>query len=247
MINTTICSIAIGKDYQDSFYRLIDNICIQDTSHNHEIKLNFLCATDTDQNVSTSCKNINIANDNHKLFYKHGHRNEFNFNLKYIPIAASSLQENTDCIIFVDSDWQIHDNFKIDKVRSFIDRFMKSNADFIFERPHPIGGCKKDSRLFWRHKVDLYNLKKTDKYDNAHVVNEQFLAFKNNNKMHLFIDSWQKRNIICLENGIRPWAEGVEIGMSYTDANMIAVNNYHKIMSECFQFQSKDGKTHVRW
>ena len=242
MTKTTICSIAIGKEYQDSFYKLVDDICKQDTTN-----LNFLCITNTRNNISPNCKNINIENDNHQLFHKHGHRNEFNFNLKYLPISASSKEKDTDCIIFIDSDWKTHKNFQIHRVKSFVDTFMKSDADFIYERPHTIGGCKKDSRLFWRHKVDLYNLKKTDKYDNAHVVNEQFLAFKNNNKMHSFIDSWQKRNIICLENGIRPWAEGVEIGMSYTDANMTAVNNYHKITLECFQFQSKDGRTHVRW
>ena len=247
MINTTICSIAIGKDYQDSFYRLIDNICIQDSLHSHKIKLNFLCVTDTDNNMSNSCKNINIANSNHKLFYRHGHRNEFNFNLKYLPIAASSAQNDTDCIIFIDSDWKTNGNFQIDKVRLFIDTFMQSDSDFVFERPHLISGCKKENRLFWRHKVDLYNLKNTNKYDNAHVVNEQFLVFKNNKKMSIFVDSWKKRNIICLENNIRPWAEGVEIGMSYTDAGMLAINNHHKIMSECFKFQSKDGRTHVRW
>ena len=246
MINTTICSIAIGKNYQDSFYRLVDNIRAQDVSQNNKIKLSFLCVTDTDENVLASCKNVNIVHDNYKLFYRHGHRNEFNFNLKHIPIAASAL-DDTDCIIFVDSDWMTHDNFKIDKVRLFIETFMKSDADFIFERPHLISGCKKDSRLFWRHKVDLYNLKNTNQYDNAHVVNEQFLVFKNNKKMPIFVDSWKKRNTICLENNIRPWAEGVEIGMSYTDAGMVAINNHHKIMSECFKFQSKDGRTHVRW
>lgn len=240
MTKATICSIAVGESYYKNFLSLVDNLLEYNSPH-----LDFLLVTDI-VGQHPGCSIININNDSHKLFIKHGNRNEFNFNLKYLPIKYS-YQNNTQCIIFIDSDWQLYKKFCINKMLNFIEVFMDSGADFIFERPHPIGSCKKDNQLFWRHKINLYELKNTNKYDNAHVVNEQFLVFKNSDKIKIFVDSWEKKNTICLDNNIRPWAEGVEIGMSYTDAGMVAVNKYHHILKECFTFLSKSGQQHIRW
>lgn len=238
MTKIVFCTIAAGEVYQKMFANFIDKVST------NNLDINFLCVIDKDHApLNNKCQYINIPSD-HKIFIQHGYRQEFNFNLKFLPIKYSH-EYSADYIIYIDADWQAHDNFCMSKVYKFLDKIQ--DYDLVYERPHPILGCKNQRDLFWKHKAQLYNLYETTVYDNAHVVNEQFLVIKNTDKVKIFVDSWEQRNIICLENHVRPWAEGVEIGMSYTDAQMSTISNYHNIMKECFTFKSKGGKEYIRW
>lgn len=169
----------------------------------------------------------------------------FNFNLKYQAIkAAQSL--DYDYIIYIDADWRIHKNYSSKKIQSFLEN--DSSIDFYFERPHQIGVSKHDEwGCFWKHKISPYNLMNTNKYDEAHVCNEQFMIFKNNNKLNTFIDSWETKNQFCIDNNIWTFAEGVEIGMSSVDANMKSKYSTFYEINECFEFNDISGNLYVRF
>lgn len=240
MIKITFSTISVGTQYQDIFYALVDKIS------QYSDGINFLCVVDkAPEKMHDKCSYKYIDN-NETIFIRHGHKLEFNFNLKYIPLQYAS-EYDSDYIVFIDSDWHLHKDFHIDKVWQFFETINKTDYDLIYERPHTIGGCKTNKDIFWRHKAKLYDLYNISQYDNAHVVNEQFLVFRNTYKLQKFVDAWRKRNIICLENNVRPWAEGVEIGMSYLDAGMKPFSGYHNLLHRCFTFRSKGGQEYIRW
>jgi len=122
------------------------------------------------------------------------------------------------------------------------------NVDFIYERPHSIGSSKWDiEKCFWRHKVEPYGLLKTNFYDNAQVVNEQFLVFKNNQKLKVFVQKWKERNEFGVKNDIWAFAEGVEIGMSAVDAKMVMDWKKMFELRNFFKFVANTGVTHIRF
>ena len=87
----------------------------------------------------------------------------------------------------------------------------------------------------------------TDKYDSGHVCNEQFLAFKNNDKLTVFCEKWKERNEFGVENNIWAFAEGLEIGMSVIDADMnFSWTELHYLKS-CFIFTSNSGQEYIRY
>ena len=123
------------------------------------------------------------------------------------------------------------------------------DIDFYFERPHSIGTSKLnlDNNCFWKHKISPYRLLETTKYDNAHVCNEQFMIFKNNEKLERFVESWSEKNQFCIENNVWTFAEGVEIGMSYVDAGMAVRYTNFSTINDCFEFNDISGNLHVRF
>jgi len=172
--------------------------------------------------------------------------NSFNYNLKYLPIKLCSEKE-FDYVIYVDADWEIYDDFREKKILKFLNEINKTKYDFVFERPHLIGSKHETHTCFWKHKIEPYGLMETDKYDHGHVCNEQFLVFKNNDKLKIFVNEWSKRNLICIEKNVNPFAEGLEIGMSAIDANMEWTWGYLNIMSSCFTFTSNNGISYSRF
>jgi hypothetical protein len=81
----------------------------------------------------------------------------------------------------------------------------------------------------------------TRKYDDAHVVNEQFMVFKNNDKFKIFCDRWKERNDFGIQNNIWAFAEGLEIGMSAIDANMTMNWQLMRSLKQCFRFKNNTG------
>jgi hypothetical protein len=169
---------------------------------------------------------------------------QFNYNLKYFPIQCAS---DFDVVIYVDADWRIYEGFEEKKLISFLDKFVKSNIDFLFERPHKIGASKNDSNCFWKNKIHPYNLLNTPEYDECDVCNEQFLLFRGGNKLKNFCNAWEKR---CeyLES-IDGWAfaEGVEIGMSAKDAGLISEYSMFRELNQFFKFNSVSGVEYTRF
>lgn len=176
--------------------------------------------------------------------------NAFNYNLKYLALDAAVQylsSANCDYIIYIDADWRIRDNYDNNKIIKFLNQNL--NIDFYFERPHNIGVSKLnlDNNCFWKHKIHPYGLLNTTKYDSAHVCNEQFMIFKNNKKLEKFVESWSEKNQFCIENNVWTFAEGVEMGMSYIDANMLAQYTNFGTINDCFEFNDASGNLHVRF
>ena len=88
----------------------------------------------------------------------------------------------------------------------------------------------------------------TNIYDNGHVVNEQFLVFKTNEKLKLFINEWEKLKNIATSNNLWPFAEGVEIGMSSALSNMNGnYAEWEQFVKNFFQFETIDGRIYDRF
>jgi hypothetical protein len=175
-------------------------------------------------------------------------QNIFNYNLKYYPIKHSK-QMGFDYIIFVDSDWEIIEDYNEDEILKMFNFMSENNLDFLFERPHLIGHGKHDGQQsFWRHKIDFYKLLETDLYDSGHVVNEQFLVFKNNEKLKIFLNEWERLTNLATKNNLWAFAEGVEIGMSSALSNMnFNYNDWKNFVRNFFTFTSVDGKIYNRF
>lgn len=172
--------------------------------------------------------------------------NAFNYNLKYQAIKFA-MPYNTDYIIYTDADWVLSDKYATKKINKFLQE-NNSAVDFFFERPHSIGASKLDwNNCFWRNKIHPYNLLETTKYDHADVCNEQFLIFKNNHKLNTFVDAWSEKNRFCIANNVWTFAEGVEIGMSAVDAEMLTQWSAFYTISHCFEFHDVQGKLHIRF
>jgi hypothetical protein len=226
------CTIAIGKKYYDisvEFAKKLNKV-----SKNHQV----LIVTDQKPKKIKNC-NIQKVPKELTLFYPNGC---FNYNLKYYPIKLASESQN-EVIIYFDADWIIGPDYKESKIESFIDFFITSEFDFLFERPHYILGKHDWNTCFWRHKIEPYKLMETDKYDFGHVCNEQFLAFKNNDKLKIFTEAWGNRDKFSVENNIWPFAEGLEIGMSSIDAEMKFSWDGFYFLNSCFMFYSNSSYT----
>lgn len=227
MISYIYCTIAIGEKYYISALNFAKKL--NEVSKNHKV----LIITDHDILDIDNCI-IQEIPENLTKFYPNGC---FNYNLKYYPIKIAS-EFNYNVIMYFDADWIINPNYDESKIDLFLDYFTKSNNDFLFERPHGIIGKHDWDTCFWRHKIEAYNLMGTTKYDNGHVCNEQFLVFKNNDKLKVFVDSWDYRDKYSLSINLHPFAEGLEIGMSSIDANMNFDWNGFHFLKSCFMFYS---------
>lgn len=228
-------TLALGKSYFDTACKFANQI--NQFSNTHKLL------------IVTDCKYINIPNTTFVDFDKNLTKTiqgAFNYNLKYIPIMESSKLDY-DYIIFFDADWEINE-YSEKKFISFLSELGNSNFDFIYERPHNIGHSKRNlHQCFWKHKIEPYGLMNTDFYDKGEVVNEQFMIFKNNNKMNIFVDKWKNRNEFGVKNNIWAFAEGLEIGMSAIDANMSMDWKKMYELKNFFKFKDKSGNTHIRF
>lgn len=228
-------TLAIGQKYYDSAIKFSNNLFELDPDTIRIIVSDIEAAGPANTKIIKTEDNIESIVCN-----------TFNYNLKYLAIKEAI---NFDCeyIIFTDADWIISKNY--DKNRIF--KFLKENSpevDFFFERPHPIGHSKLEwNNCFWRHKIEPYKLMDTNQYDEAHVCNEQFAIFKNNDKLKSFVEAWAKRNQFCIDNNVWTFAEGVEMGMSAIDAGMLTQWSSFYTINHCFEFYDVRGQHHIRF
>ena len=165
----------------------------------------------------------------------------FNLNLKVLSLKAC-LKSNIkfDYLIFIDGDWGIYDGFNEDKLMRLFDVMETNNIDFGFERPARIGdGRGNPSQTFYAEKFHDYNCLDNPLWDNAHVVNEQFLVFKNNWKLTLFEQKWEQMLWYSIANNIRNYPDGFEIGVSALESGMKWDYNLFSILNNCFYFYPK--------
>jgi hypothetical protein len=233
----TFCTIAIGEKYINNTLNLINGL------NEHSDKHHFVVVTDNDTLNVKNTTFITIDKEI-KLFIK----NSFNYNLKYLPIKFSS-EMDFEYVIFIDADWSLNDGYSHNKIMEVLTFMENNNYDFCFERPHLIGeGKTEDDLIFWKHKRDFYNLLETNQFDDGHVVNEQFLIFKNNEKLKTFSNFWEGLCDKATKEDLWAFAEGVEIGMSSSVSKMsYEYYRWQKILTNCFNFTTVDGKFYNRF
>lgn len=231
------CTIAIGEEYIQSAINFANKL--NEFSNDHH----YVIITEGDTPTIQNTTFVQIPK-NKTLFIQ----NIFNYNLKYLPIKVSS-EMGFNYIFFVDSDWIIEREFSTEKIKAVISFMKSNNYDMLFERPHSIGIGKHDNdNCFWKHKRDFYKLLETEEYDNGHVANEQFLVFKNSEKLKTFISFWEELTHNSTESNVWAFAEGVEVGMSSVKANLnCCYYGWQDILNNCFSFFTKDAKFYNRF
>ena len=176
----------------------------------------------------------------------------FNLNLKVLAlkvVVERFLNSNHDCVIFIDGDWSIIPGFEEKKILDLIEYLNNCDTDFLFERPAPIeGGRVCPEQSFFREKLEDYKVTHT-KWDTAHVVNEQFLVFKNNEKLNYFVQRWEQFLWYSIANNIRNYPDGFEIGISALEADLKWEywGVFSRFINDCFSFYTKTGDYHVRY
>lgn len=188
----------------------------------------------------------------------HDSRGGFSFHLNYKCLSLKHVlsyekdnpDKKCDYVIFTDGDWILHAEFSEEKVLRMLEHIKKENFDFVFERPARIGDGRKDpENTFYRDKIYDYDILEYDGWDEAHVVNEQFLVFKNNHKFKMFVQNWEKFLWYSIQNDIRNYPDGFEIGVSALQAGMKwhYMGIFNHFLPSCFEFYTKLGDKHVRF
>lgn len=174
----------------------------------------------------------------------------FNLNLKVLSIKAC-LNSNIDFdyLVYIDGDWGIHDEFSEQKFHNLFRTMDDNNIDFGFERPARIGdGRTNPNETFYAEKFYDYDCLNNPLWDEAHVVNEQFLVFRRNWKLILFEQKWEQMLWYTVANNIRNYPDGFEIGVSALEADMKWDFRLFPILNNCFYFYPKySDKKHVRF
>ena len=172
----------------------------------------------------------------------------FFLNLKVLSLKYC-LDKGYDYIIYNDADWRMTDNFSEDKLFNLFNHMEQNNLDFLFERPSKIGDHKKDmSNCFFDRKMVDYHVFEHSKWDEAHVVNEQFMVFRNNWKFRYFVRRWEEFLWYSVHNNIRNYPDGFDIGVSALEAEMKwDWDSFRGLLPGCFEFHDKPGNLHIRF
>ena len=142
------------------------------------------------------------------------------------------------------------EHFSEEKVLNMLNWTKENDYDFVFERPARIGDSRADpDGSFFRQKLIDYDMLEYDKWDEAHCVNEQFMLFKNSYKFRFFVQRWEQFLWYSIENKIRNYAEGFEIGISALEAGMKwhFNNAFNHFLQQCFQFYNKSEQLYIRF
>ena len=189
--------------------------------------------------------NISVIEDMTRLsfpYHMEGYGFTFNLNLKVLALKACLLSGIPfDYLIFTDGDWGIHDGFEEQKLFNFFEVLKANDIDIAFERPAQIGNYKANNLqdCFFLEKLHEYNALEHSVYDEAHVVNEQFLGFINNWKFRLFTQKWEQMLWYTISNNIRNYPDGFEIGVAALESKMNWGWYYFGALSSCFYFYAK--------
>ena len=231
-------TLAVGESY-------FENSLKNYTEYSERCSADFNITTDTNHS-DTPRVSINVL----KLDKYHDNGNGFTFflNLKVLALKHC-LDRGYDYIVYNDGDWRMTPGFKEEGILKLFNYMDIHNVDMLFERPAKVGSHKQDLRnCFFERKLKDYHVFDHTKWDEAHVVNEQFLVFKNNWKFRLFIHEWEKFLWYSIHNDIRNYPDGFEIGVSALLSDMkYEYDAYRHHLPQMFEFYSKDGKLHTRF
>ncbi len=231
------CTIAVGDEYNGYAQRLYHTI-------QKVLGCPLLVVTDNPSYFrNTPSKNLIIKKlpEHYKLKvdWAHGFA-AFNYNLKFLPIKYAREHKDFKFIFYLDCDWfmrQSHSKYKFNLELNGLGDF-----DGLAGRDLRIFHEKQNRQLIPPQKLYLYNLYQTTQYDQAQIVNEQYLLLKNTDKIDIFVNSWENLERKCTENNGIAYAEGVEIGMAAVDAGIrFKISN---IVGDMFWFFSNKQLTY---
>lgn len=212
--------------------------------------------TTTNENLLNQGDRIHTKIINATSLHCSGAGFTFNLNLKVLSLKhvlefeKENPDNHHDYVIFTDGDWGMYSGFTEEKVLSMLDYMERENIDCLFERPAHIGGYKKNmDACFFTDKLRDYNVFDHTKWDDAHVVNEQFLVFRNNWKFRYFVQRWEQFLWYTVANDIRNYPDGFEIGISILESEM--KYEYQNVLNfyvpQCFYFYDKSGGLFIRF
>lgn len=232
------CTVAVGEKYLESALKMARDL--SEKSDNHH----FLITTNIKVEETIPNTTINLIPEDYKLFI----RDVFNYMLKHYPLYCSSTT-GYDYVIFIDADWRIRDTYDQNKIENMLNFMNDENYDVLFERPYRIGDAKLIGMdCIFQHKIEFYNLLRTNEYDDGHMCNEQYIVFKNNEKFKIFVDKFKKLYDMSTEAELWPFAEGLEMGMSMSTAKMKATwKGWYHFLNNMYEFNSKDGGLSIKF
>lgn len=240
-------TLAVNEPYESNVVNLFKSLRDKTTQCDF-----FVTTTNPDYPEIGDRVHVNIINPPSLYSYS----TLFYYNLKCLALKhiinyeteISKLGEY-DYIIYIDSDWMVGNNFSEEKLTGMLDFLKENEYDFGFERPATIGGGKEDiETCFFKHKLHDYNVLEHNKWDDAEVVNEQFMVFKNSYKFRFLVQRWEMFLWYSVANKINNFSEGFEIGISALEANMSYVHSFfHTFLPDCFAFYNSSGVRHGKF
>ena len=162
------------------------------------------------------------------------------------------LDKDYDLIIYHDADWKIRKELDDSKIEKLFQYMQDNDIDLCGERPHRLGSSKHEKRCLFEDKVKRYNLLTHDKWDDAQVMNEQFIAVRNNNKLKFFCQRWEMFLHYSVYHNIDNYCEGLEMGVSALEAGMkldlSGISGWGKnTIYQCFEFYDVSQNLHIRF
>ena len=247
-------TLAVGEPYESRAIEFYKNLSEKTENCDFFIATNNLDFSTTEQKIKVYQINQDNLHDSRGGF-------SFHLNLKCLSLKHVILYEKQmllknpefqkyDYVIFTDGDWILYEKFSEEKILNMLNYMEAENIDFAFERPAQIGESRiNPENSFFRDKLYDYDILEYPKWDEAHVVNEQFLVFKNNYKFRFFVNRWEQFLWYSIKNDIRNYPDGFEIGVSALEAGMSwrYYGVFNNFLSECFAFYTKSNVFHVRF
>ena len=246
-------TLAVGEPYETRTKELYENLRERTTNCDFFITTNNSEYPDLGERIFVNRLNLEKLHDT---------RYGFSFFLNYKCLSLKHVVqhekkmlelnpefEKYDYVIFTDGDWIMHEEFAEEKFLNLFKYMELDGLDMLFERPARIGDGKKNPDMtFYRDKIFDYEILEHTKWDEAHVVNEQFFAFKNNPKFRFFVQRWEQFLWYSIAYDIRNYPDGFEIGVSALEADMKwSYSGWFGLIRNCFGFYTKENKYHTRF
>jgi len=209
--------------------------------------------TQCDFNITTNVKIPSTERINYDYFtldrYDDGDAGfSFFLNLKALSLKYA-LDKGYDYVIFTDADWSTADGFSEEKILSLFQHMEEENIDALFERPNEIGYNKEHfDECYFKEKIQDYHVMEHNKWDRAHVLNEQFFVVKVGWKYRYFVRRWEEMMWYSIANNIRNYPDGFEIGVAALEAELESdYNKWRGLVKNCFVFYNKQGEPYYRF
>jgi hypothetical protein len=154
-----------------------------------------------------------------------------------------------DFVIYIDSDWSVNDKFDESNFLSLFEYMNNNDIDMVYERPGLIKDHKDDPDSLVKLKMIDYGIYEHTKWDDANVMNEQFVVYRNNWKFNFYIQRWEQFFWYSVKNNINNFAEGLEMGICALESEMklALVNEVSHIINETFYFYNRMGVKFLRY
>jgi len=250
--NYCFTALAIGKEYEDLSVKRYNSLREKTKSCDFHLTVNNSELQDLGDRA--------FLNELHLDKFRDEGRPQFGcyLNMKCLALKATLEKysgKHYDYIVYTDGDWQMHDKFEEEKVFKCFDLLEENeNLDFIYERPGTVGDHKKtpdNLRQAWATvKIEDYNLRDHDLWDDAIMPNEQIYIFKNSWKFKMFVQEWEKFLWYTVANNMDNFGECFETGVSALLAGMKGTwHPFHSgsVLSQCFYFYCRNGIRHERF